>query len=306
MTYSRGEVPSPVALADWMNAGRCPTEARHEGGRLFVDLRLAVPRAKLGKDVQWASAEDYRPALSRLVVNADGILCRWRYYPEYAEDWDDDPDADWSGMADWWDSMPLAERPIEADWDDLPRSKRGRVIKNPSTLDSLVNQWNATPESERPKHFPLDPVVQAWIKSRGNPVLNADAQPDRELSVEDYMPDWQRYQHDVRQAVEKDANGQDVHTALERAEDIVDQLVGLLRAANCELHQGSCPIEKYATEYIKKKLIPRLGRLGDLEHTRVQLALDYAWWRGKYKNLKGMYKKRRRQIAPDDISMLRL
>ena len=103
------------------------------------------------------------------------------------------------------------------------------------------------------------------------------------------MPDWQRYQQDVRQAVEKDAeDGQDVHTALVqlavaartstdlRTQDIVDQLVGLLRAANCELHQGACPIEKYATEYIKRKLIPRLGRLGDLQHGRVLRALDYA------------------------------
>ena len=75
MTYSRGEVPTPVALADWMNAGRCPTEALHEAGRLIVDLRLAARRAKLGKDVQWDRGEDYRPVLSRIEVNADRIEC---------------------------------------------------------------------------------------------------------------------------------------------------------------------------------------------------------------------------------------
>ena len=82
----------------------------------------------------------------------------------------------------------------------------------------LVKQYKATPEAERPKHFPLYPVVQAWIKSRdsGSPVPNADAHPDCELSSEDYILAFQRYQQDVRQAVGKDAkekNGQDVHTA---------------------------------------------------------------------------------------------
>ena len=148
-------------------------------------------------------------------------------------------------------------------------------------------------EGARPKHFPLDPVVQAWIESRdsGSPVLNADSQPDRELSLEDYMPDWLRYQKDVGQAVKKDAeekNGQDVHTALEqlavaarykhgdlRTQDNVDLLSGCCGAADCELHQGACPIEQRAAEYIRK-LIARLGRLGDLQHGRVHRALDYA------------------------------
>jgi hypothetical protein len=289
------EAPTPVTLAEWVNAGRCPPEALHEAGRLVIDLKLAAPRAKLGTDVRWAGAEDYRPALGRMEVNADSILFWWWEYPR-TEGWVAATDTDRSAMADWWNSMPLAERPIEADFDDLPRPNR--VIKNASSLDRLANQWNAAPEGERPEHFPLDPVVQAWIKNRdsGSPVLNADAQPDSELSLEDYIPDWQRYQQDVRQAVEKDAkekNGQDVHTALERAaptlakygelrtEDIVDLLVGLLRAADCELHQGACPIEKLATEYIKT-LIAQLGRLGDLEHGRVHRALDYAEGREKY------------------------
>ena len=327
MTYSRGEVPSPVALADWMNAGRCPTEALHEAGRLIVDLQLAARRAKLGKDVQWGWAEDYRPELGRIEVNADSVECELWACPRI-EGWDDDTDTDPSGMADWWNSMPF-EDPSELErlknewnaWNSKPESERlkrfpldsvlrawtlmpfpkdfdemarpNRVIEDRWSLDSLTDLWNAVPEGERPKHFPLDPVVQAWIESRdsGSPVLNADSQPDRELSLEDYMPDWLRYQKDVGQAVKKDAeekNGQDVHSALVqlavparykhsdlRTQDNVDLLVGLLRAADCELHQGACPIEQRAAEYIRK-LIARLGRLGDLQHGRVLRALDYA------------------------------
>ena len=217
-------------------------------------------------------------------------------------------------MANWWNAMPLAKRPIEADWDDLPRPKR--VIKNASSvsLDLLAQQWNATPEAERPQHFPLDPVVQAWIKGRdsGSPVLNADAQPDGEVSSEDYMPAFQRYQQDARQAVEKDAkekNGQDVHTALEhaipawekhgelRTEDNVNLLVELLRATGCAQHQGTCPVAKRAAEYIKT-LIAQLGPLRDLEHARVERALDYALGHGKYsKDLRRMYFKQRAPTA---------
>ena len=175
----------------------------------------------------------------------------------------------------------------------------------------LVKQYKATPEAERPKHFPLYPVVQAWIKSRdsGSPVPNADAHPDCELSSEDYILAFQRYQQDVRQAVGKDAkekNGQDVHTALERVkgarekhgelrtEDYVDLLVGLLRAADCERHQDPCSVAKRAAEYIKT-LIALLDTLGDLEHGRVTRALDYALGHEKYgKDLRRMYLNRGR------------
>ena len=219
-------------------------------------------------------AEDYRPALDRMEVNADSIVCWWRE-DQQIEGWDADADTDTdrSGMADWWNSMPLEERPIEADWENLRRPKR--VIENTSSLDLLVKQYKATPEAERPKHFPLDPVVQAWIESQdsGSPVPNADAQPDCELSSEDFILAFQRYRQDVRQAVGKDAkekNGQDVHTALEpamgarekhgelRTEDYVDLLVGLLRAADCQRHQDPCPVAKRAAEDIKK-LIALLG-----------------------------------------------
>ena len=313
MTYSRGTGTSgklagdrkemnPVTLADWVNAGHCPPEALHEVGRLFIELQLASVRAKLGTEVRRARAEHYRPALDRIEVNADSIVFWWREDPKF-EGWDADPDTDWSGMADWWNSMPMAKRPIEADWDDdLRRRRPNRVIKNAWSLDSLYKQWNATPEAERPKHFPLDPVVQAQIKSRdsGSSVLNAVAQPDGELSPEvrrparDYLLDFQRYQQDVRQAIEKDAkekNGQDAQTALEsamatleklvelRTEDDVDLLVGLLRAEDGELHQETM-----------KKLIDSLSTLGSLNHARVIAALDYAVGPGKYgTELRRMY-----------------
>ena len=281
-------------LAEWVRAGRCPPEALQEAGRLYVETRLAAVRAELGIDVRWAHPEDYS-ALDRIEVNADSIQCWWR---PRLEGWDADTGADWSDMADWWNSMLLAERPIEKDFHDLPHPDR----KNASSLDWLVNQWYATPEAERPKHFPLVPVVQAWIKSRD---LDANAQPDGELSPEDYLPAIQRYQQEVRQAVEKDAkemNGQNVHTAFgrvtaaleehgePRTEDKVNLLVGLLLATDCELHQD-CPVEKPAAEGIKTS-IALVGTWGDLELGRIERALDYAVGRGKYgKNLEQVYRK---------------
>ena len=81
MTYSRNtetlgklasdrEALTPVTLAEWVDAGRCPPEALYEAGRLFIELHLAGLRAKLGTDVRWASAKDYRRALDRMEVNA--------------------------------------------------------------------------------------------------------------------------------------------------------------------------------------------------------------------------------------------
>ena len=172
-------VPMAVTLAEWVNADRCPLEALYEAGRLFVELRqrapedrglaatLAALRTKLGTDVRWAGAEEYR-ALARIAVDADRIVCQWRPWlklegPAHPTDLTD--------MANWWNSMPLAERPIEVDWDDIPSVDR----KYDSSLDTLIAQWYATPEPERPKRFPLDPVVQAWMESRApnSPVPNA-------------------------------------------------------------------------------------------------------------------------------------
>ena len=324
MTYSRDtetlgklagdrKALTPVTLAEWVNSGRCPPEALREAGWLFIELRLAAVRAKLGTDVRWWGDGDYRPVLDRMAVNADSIVCWWRE-DQQIEGWDEDADADTdpSGMADWWNSMPLEERPIKADWENLRRPKPKTT--NTSSLDLLVKQYNATREAERPKHFPLHPVVQAWIKSRvsGSPVPNADAQPDCELSSGDFILAFQRYRQDVRQAVRKDAkekNGQDVHTALKRAtgamekhgelrtEDYVDLLVGLLRAADCERHQEPCPVAKPDAEYIKK-LIALLGTLEDLEHGRVTRALDYALGHKKYgKDLLRMYLNQREPTA---------
>ena len=342
-------VPTPDTLAEWVNADRCPLEALLEATRLFVELRQRTPkdprlaatlvalRTKLGTDVQWGDAEsggghtlvelpdsedadvpEYASpvalraldhvalrALDHIEVNADSIVCLWR--PWASREGPAHP-TDLSDMADWWNSIPLAERPIEADLDDLQPLDR----KYESSLDSLVTQWYDTPERERPKHFPLDPIVQAWMKSRDpdSPVLNAGDQSDGEVSLHDYIPHWQRYQRDVRRAVEKDAkemNGQDVHTAFERAnadqekygelrrENEVDLLIGLLRAADCEEHRRDCPLQQQAPEVIKR-LIAGLGRLGDVDHGRVERAFDYALGGGKkYGDLHNMYRRRRRR-----------
>ena len=296
---SNREIPTPLTLSEWVNAGRCPQEALHEAERLFIDLLFADVRAELSTDLRWAGAEHYRREL-RLEVNADSIRL-WRFARPLTAIGDDDANAGTEirdDDADWWNSMPIAERPIPADWDDIPPPDR--VIKNALLLEELVDLWNATPEDERPKHFPLDPVVQAW-KSRDSASsdLNEDAQLDGDISLEDYMPDWQRYRHDVRQAIEedtKDKNGQDVHSVLDRAraaiekhgelrsQEKVDLLVGLLRAADCE-HEAPCSDAKGARAMIEA-LIKQLGRLGDLEHGRVRSALG----RKKYpKDLLRMY-----------------
>ena len=229
-------------------------------------------------------------ALDHIGVNADSIVCLWR--PWASREGPAHP-TDLSDMADWWNSIPLAERPIQAAWDNLRHPDR----KYYSSLDSLVTQWNATPEADRPKRFPVDPVVQAWLESQesDNPVPDAGTQPSGEISLQDYMPNWQRYRQDVRQALEKDAekNVEDAHTAFERAnadrvkhhgelrrDTQVDLLIGLLRAADCELDRDDCKAEKQATDVIRR-LIAQLGRLGDVDHGRVERAFDYALGGGK-------------------------
>ena len=102
MTYSRDtetlgklagdrKALTPVTLAEWVNSGRCPPEALREAGWLVIELKLAAVRAKLGTDVRWAGAEDYRPALDRMEVNADSIVCWWRE-DQQIEGWDADAD----------------------------------------------------------------------------------------------------------------------------------------------------------------------------------------------------------------------
>ena len=296
-------VPTLVTLAEWVDARLCPTEALHEAGRLHIELKLAPLRATLGTDVRWDREDDYQPALHKIEVKADGIWCGWRDHPKYTEDWD--RPKPWRGMYDLWNSTPLAERPPIDIPDDRenPSPRPHGNLYHEQRVDELVDRWYAIPTAYRP-HFFLDPVVLAWVKSRrsGNPIPS--------VSLEDYMPDFQRYWQDVRQVVERDAkekNGQDVHTSLKRADaarykhgelrtqDNVDLLVGLLRAAGCELHQGACPIEKHAAEYIRK-LIARLGRLGDLQHGRVLRALFYVDGRKKYPgDLRPMYVNLRRR-----------
>ena len=94
------------------------------------------------------------------------------------------------------------------------------------------------------------------------------------------MPDFQRYQQDVYEAVKKDAKertGRDVPTIRESAEtDLkngktltgveVDLLVGLVRATGGPQQE----------QKVIMRLISKLGRLEDIDHGRVQGAFDYA------------------------------
>ena len=251
---------SPVSLAEWVNADHCPQKALNEAGRLSIELSLAETRVQVGgTDVRWAGAKDYRRSLYRLEVNAASIQCCWQT-KQLTEAWDAADPTDLSGVAAWWNSLPLKERPIHA----LRRPKR--VIKTDRTrLRVLFRRWKALPAGGRPD-FPLDPVVQSWTGG--------------ELSAEDYMPDFQRYQQDVYEAVKKDAKertGRDVPTIRESAEtDLkngktltgveVDLLVGLVRATGGPQQE----------QKVIMRLISKLGRLEDIDHGRVQGAFDYA------------------------------
>ena len=290
-------VPTLVTLAEWVNAGRCPPEVLYEAGRLYVELRRRTPErpelraklaalgAKYGTVALWDGAREFR-AFDRIEVNADSVVCRWR---PWADEGRPHP-AEVRAIDDWWRrTFPERDSP------DPPERKYE------SSLDTLLTQWHDTPEAVRPTRFPLDPVVLAWMVRResDSPV------PSVELSLQDYIPNWQRYRKDVRRAVKKDAkekNGQDVHTGLAAAlekngklptEAGVDLLIGLLRAANCELHTGAC--ETTGLSHVKgagvcplenrqgiESLIVQLGRLGDVDHGRVERALYYAESHEKY------------------------
>ena len=164
---------SPVTLAEWVNADHCPQKALNEAERLSIELGLAEKRVQVGgTDVRWAGAEDYRRSLYRLEVNAASIQCCWQT-KQLTEAWDAADPADLSGVAAWWNSLPLKERPIhepgcrdpycetcDVKFDALPRPKR--VIKTDRTpLRVLFRRWKALPAGGRPD-FPLDPVVQSW------------------------------------------------------------------------------------------------------------------------------------------------
>ena len=313
-------VPTLVTLGEWVNAGRCPPEALYEAGRLFVELRQRTPErpelrailvlaalgAKYGTVGLWAGADEYR-AFDRIEVNADSVVCRWR---PWADEGRPHP-AEVRAFDDWW-------RRTFPEWE----SQEPPDSKYESSLDTLLTQWHDTPEAARPTRFPLDPVVLAWMERRefDSPV------PSGELSLQDYIPSWQRYRQDVRRAVEKDTkekNGKDVHTCAPaahekygalRAEAGVDLLIGLLRAADCELHPGArettglshvkragiCPLEKRQTI---EALIVQLGRLGDVDHGRVERALDYAQSLGKYgkgaRHVREAYRGQRRRAFRD-------
>lgn len=298
-------VPTLVTLAEWVDAELCPTETLEESGRLYFELTMVAPlRPKFGTDVRRGEADKYKLALHKIEVKADGIWFRWRYNRKYTEDWD--RSKPWRGIYDLWNSIPLAERQLfDIDIPDdreKPRPDPHGNKYEERRGDELIDLWYATPAAYRPQHFFLDPVVLAWAKSRsGNPVPS--------VSLEDYMPDFQRYLEDLRLVVEKDAkerNGQDVHTVLDRAlaaleeqrelppQEKIDLIVRLLRASDCQ-HRGACQKPSRA---LIEWMIKHLGRLPDLPHGRVQLALRNAGARGKYPvELTRMYHALRRQAG---------
>ena len=332
--------PSPVTLAEWVNAGICPLDALHEAGRLYIDLTHIAPlRVKYG-DVQLDDNKHTTPALGRVDVNADSIIFRWRE-EEREEELNSNPLAgndatserkeETKRLAEHLNSIPMAIRPIREDFDEnlnpVPmeirpkHKKRIRSLaqlvdlwndtpekidffRNPavralvkkldnlapldrhmvSSLAELVDLWNDTPETMRPAHFPLDPVVGAMVGSR--------------VSLRDYLPTFLRYQKDVRRAVGRDKglNGQDVRKVLLESKgpdsEKHDVLVGLLRA-------GADPfVEKHVRAAIEN-WISKLGMLDDVNHCRVEKALDYAIGskRTNSKNWRRSYDKARRDAT---------
>ena len=287
-----GVPPSPLTLAEWVNWGFCPPEALHEAGRLYVDLTMLAPlRVKFGTDVRadWYERKRYDGLLLRVEVNADSISFHWRDDP-VPKDYGDNqrtekelkelnetiervPEEDWSDLPgvkdkrisldvlrDFKELNAIIERVSGKGRGERPRYKPPKIRRNDSSLAELVDLWNDTPKTARPAQFPLDPVVGALVGSR--------------VSLGDYLPTFRFYQQDVRRAVDRDEemNGQDAHSVLleimSSDSEKHDLLIGLLRA-----DAGS--LEKRVGEEIKT-LIPKLGTLDDVNHSRVVRALDYA------------------------------
>ena len=265
-----GVLPSPVNLAEWVNAGFCPQEALHEAGLLFLDTdpTFVQLRVEFGPNVSWDNPTDMR--LEHVDVNADSIDFRWR---------------DYSFPKPSWNSIPLAKRAAADSFllkVGFPRggsnsSPKLRKLDAVTSLDDLARRWNDTPVPLRPAHFPLDPVVGAKVGGR--------------VSLGDYLPTFRRYQKAVRLAVERDKekNGQDARNVLSPDSEKHDVLIGLLRAGADSL------VEKRVREGIAK-LIPKLGMLDDVNHGRVEKALEYAIGskRSNSKNWRRSYDKARR------------
>ncbi len=104
------------------------------------------------------------------------------------------------------------------------------------------------------------------------------------------------------QAVEKDKeerSGHDSGTVIRaweakkngewRTEDAIELLIALLYADG-EVHE----------EFVKKLLVlAKNTPLGHMERHRIQAALQFAVDRGRYKDLRRMYRKRRRRLDTD-------
>ena len=182
-----GVPPSPVTLAEWVNGGACPPEALHEAGRLHVDLTMLAPLSmKYGTDVQMDENTYDRVALNRLVVNVDSISFRWRDDPIPMSDClnsiplaGDDATSETENelMADAWNSIPLKDRVIRADWDDLQnwRLKRGR--RNNSSQASSTH-WTlvaAPPTGGRLVAGQAPPTGGRLVAGRSRPTVERHA-----------------------------------------------------------------------------------------------------------------------------------
>ena len=171
-------------------------------------------------------------------------------------------------MADEWNSIPLKDRVIRADWDDLQnwRLKRGRrnnssqddlrALDEVTSLDDLARRWNDTPETLRPANFPLDPVVGAMVGSR--------------VSLGDYLPTFRRYQQKVRQAVDRDKKMNGQECAQRPIREHAVPTARSMTVADWAAARGRClpTCSNHVGEGIKD-LIPQLATLDDVNHGRV-------------------------------------
>ena len=169
-----GVLPSPVTLAEWVNAEFCPLDALHEAGRLYIDLTQIAPlRVKYG-DVKLGDNKHTTPALGLVNVNADSIIFRWRE-EEREEELNSNPLAgndatserkeEIKRLAENLNSVPMASRVLREDWDEnlnpVPMAIRPKHKKRIRSLAQLVDLWNDTPEKI---DFFRNPAVRALVE----------------------------------------------------------------------------------------------------------------------------------------------
>ena len=262
------DATSEIEEENKLLAGNDATSERKEEIKRLAENLNSVPMASRVLREHWDENLKPVPIASRVKHKK-----RIRSLAELVDLWNDTPET-----IDFFRNPGV--RALVESLDKLPPLYRHKV----SSLAELVDLWNDTPETMRPAHFPLDPVVGEMVGSR--------------VSLGDYLPTFRCYQEDVRRALERDKvlNGQDARNVIleSRSPDREkhDVLIGLLRA-------GADPhVEKLVREGIEK-LIPKLATLDDVNHVRVEKALEYAIGseRSNSKNWRRSYDKARRDAT---------